>query len=155
VLVGLVSVGVLGAAGVLSPKPDRVTAADVAATASADARDDAPTAEAEIEATHLLIMHKGSARKPDSVTRSKEEARARAAEALKRIRDGEDFNKIVAEYTDEASGKMPGRQPGQLGSFTRKMMVKPFADAAFALKVGQVSDIVETQFGYHVIKRTK
>jgi parvulin-like peptidyl-prolyl isomerase len=97
-------------------------------------------------------MYKGSMRAPATITRTKEEAKARALEGLAKVKKGEDFAKVVAEYSDEPGAAGRG---GALGSFTPDRMVKPFADAAFALKVGQVSGLVETDFGYHVIKRTK
>lgn len=106
----------------------------------------------EIEAAHLLVMHEESRGAPKAVARTREEAKARAEEALERIRDGEDFGTIVEEYTDEPGG---AARQGALGRFARGMMVKPFSDAAFALDVGEVSEVVETPFGFHVIKRTE
>lgn len=106
----------------------------------------------EIAAAHLLVMHKDSRGASKAITRTREEAKARAEEALARIRAGEDFGAIVEEYTDEPGG---AERRGELGRFTRGMMVKPFADAAFALEVGEVSEVVESSFGFHVIKRTE
>ncbi len=76
----------------------------------------------------------------------------RAPEALLKIRGGAPFEEVVKEYTDEPGGAERG---GDLGVFDRATMVKPFADAAFALKVGEVSEVIETKYGYHVIKRTE
>ena len=105
-----------------------------------------------VSASHLLVQYKGSLRAGANVTRTKEEAKKRAEEALAKARKGAAFEKIVAEYTDEPGGAARG---GKLGTFPRQAMVKPFADAAFALKPGQISDLVETDFGYHVILRTE
>jgi len=106
----------------------------------------------EIAAAHLLVMHKDSKGAPKAITRTREEAKARAEEALERIRKGEDFATIVEEYTDEPGG---AARRGDLGRFMRGTMVKPFSDAAFALDVGEVSEVVETPFGFHVIKRSE
>ncbi|HWT00552.1 MAG TPA: peptidylprolyl isomerase [Pyrinomonadaceae bacterium] len=76
-------------------------------------------------------------------------ARTQAEEILKRARSGEDFKKLAGEYTTEPGGK---EREGDLGWFGRGQMVKPFEDAAFALQAGQISDIVESDFGYHIIK---
>jgi hypothetical protein len=69
---------------------------------------------------------------------------------LKRARAGEDFDKLAKENSDEPGAKESG---GDLGWFGRGRMVKQFEDAAFALKDNEISDIVESQFGYHIIQR--
>jgi len=71
---------------------------------------------------------------------------------MARARKGDDFAKLADEGSDDPSAKM---NHGALGKFTRERMVKPFADAAFALRPGDVSTLVETPFGFHVIKRTE
>jgi hypothetical protein len=105
-----------------------------------------------IVAQHLLVMYKGSKNAPKSVTRSKDEARLRAHEALDLIKKGQDFDKVVAAYTDEPGG---AQKRGDLGRFSRTMMVRSFSDAAFALEVGQVSTVIESPFGFHVIRRNQ
>jgi parvulin-like peptidyl-prolyl isomerase len=86
------------------------------------------------------------------MTRTKAEARVRADEALARARAGENFGALVKEYSDEPGA---AEREGALGRFPAHAMVKPFSDAAFRLQVGEISDIVESQFGYHVILRTE
>ena len=150
VLIALVTVGILGAAGVFGhKKADGPTAADVP-TPTPSSQAEAPTGS--IAAQHLLVQYKGAARAAPSVTRTKEEAKQRAEEAYAKAKKGEDFDKLVEEYSDEPGAK---QRKGKLGSFTRDRMVAPFSNAAFALEVGEISKVVETPFGFHVIKRTE
>ncbi len=104
----------------------------------------------QVGARHILVMHNESTAKPEAITRTRAEARQRAQEALLKIRGGANFEEMVKLYTDEPGG---AERSGDLGVFDRSTMVKPFADAAFALKVGEVSEVVETKYGYHIIKR--
>jgi NIMA-interacting peptidyl-prolyl cis-trans isomerase 1 len=106
----------------------------------------------QIGAKHLLVMHDESAMKPPEIHRTREQARLRAQEALLKIRGGAVFEEVVKQYTDEPGGVERG---GDLGVFDKKSMVAPFSDAAFHLKVGEVSEVVETKYGFHGIKRTE
>ncbi|APR84716.1 Peptidyl-prolyl cis-trans isomerase PpiD [Minicystis rosea] len=106
----------------------------------------------QIGAKHILVMHNDSQAKPPNLSRTRDEAMKRAQEGLLKIRGGANFDEMVKQYTDEPGG---AERAGDLGVFDRGTMVKPFADAAFALKVGEVSEIVETKFGFHIIKRTE
>jgi parvulin-like peptidyl-prolyl isomerase len=98
------------------------------------------------------VAYQGALRAAPTITRTKDEAKKRADQVLARAKKGEDFGKLADELSDDPSAKM---NHGALGRFTQTTMVKPFADAAFALKPGEVSGIVETPFGFHVIKRTE
>lgn len=120
----------------------------------ADLVEDIPQAEApdEISASHILISYQGATRADAKITRTKEEAKTRAGEALAKARaEGADFVALAKEYSDGPSGP----NGGDLGAFGKGAMAQPFEEAAFKLKVGEISDVVETDFGFHVIKRTK
>ena len=80
---------------------------------------------------------------------TKEEARKKAADLLARARKGEDFAKLAKENSDDPGSKDKG---GEYDFFGRGRMVPEFEKAAFALKPGEISDLVETQFGFHIIK---
>ena len=73
-----------------------------------------------------------------------------ALQILDRIKKGEKFGKLAKEFSvDSGSAK----RDGNLGYFGRGMMVKPFEEVAFKLEVGQISEPVKSEFGYHIIKR--
>jgi peptidyl-prolyl cis-trans isomerase NIMA-interacting 1 len=142
------------------PAPERAAAtppssATAAATATAPtppppAATAAPSNE-RVSASHILVAYKGSRRAAPTITRTKDEAKKRAEQLLARARKGDDFGQLARENSDDPTAKA---RSGDLGSFDRSMMVKEFSDAAFSLKPGQVSAVVETDFGFHIIKRT-
>jgi NIMA-interacting peptidyl-prolyl cis-trans isomerase 1 len=144
-----------------SPPPSVTTfaappsAAAPSASIFAPAPAPAPTATAaptQIAAQHILVAYRGAERAPSGVTRSKAQAKARAAEADTKAKAGEDFTALVAEYSDDPGAK---ERLGSLGKFSRDKMDKSFSDAAFMLRLDEVSDVVETRFGFHVIKRNQ
>lgn len=138
--------------GAPPPAADEPAAAAEKAPEPAPAAPTPPPEEPKVAASHVLIQYKGSMRAGPNITRSKEEAKKLAAEIAQKAKKGQDFAGLAKQYSDEPGAK---DRAGNLGKFSRGMMVKPFADAAFALKPGDVSDIVETDFGFHVIKRTE
>jgi parvulin-like peptidyl-prolyl isomerase len=105
----------------------------------------------QIGAAHILVAYKGSERAKPEIARTKAEALKRAKEVQAKAAKGSDFAKLAQEYSDGPTAT----RGGDLGKFEKRSMVKPFADAAFALDVGKVSDVVETKFGFHVIQRTE
>ena len=87
----------------------------------------------KIRCSHILVQKHGE-----------------ALAVLERLKKGENFANLAKELSiDKGSGK----RGGDLGSFGRGMMVKPFEEAAFKLERGQISEPVKTEFGYHIIKR--
>jgi parvulin-like peptidyl-prolyl isomerase len=117
--------------------------------AAAAPAEEAPTT---IAAQHILVAYKGAKGAAKTITRSKADAKKRAEEALAKAKKGDDFSALVKDYSDEPGA---AARQGNLGKFARGAMVKPFEDAAFALKVGEISGVVETDFGFHVIKRNQ
>lgn len=101
----------------------------------------------EVKATHILFLVPAGA--SEKVVKEKEAA---AKAAIERANKGEDFTKLAVELSEEPGAKQRG---GDLGFFSKEQMVPEFANAAFAQKVGSVSEApVRTKFGWHVIKVT-
>jgi len=97
----------------------------------------------EVSASHILIKA-GEKATPEEKQKAKEKIDALRARAM----SGEDFAKLAKENSEDSSAS----NGGDLGSFGKGQMVKPFEDVAFSLEKGQISPVVETQFGYHIIK---
>ncbi len=97
----------------------------------------------QIKASHILI--KVDAKADEA---KKAEARKKIEEVQQKLKDGGDFTALAKEYSEGPSSA----KGGDLGYFRRGQMVKPFEEAALALKPNEVSDVVETRFGYHLIK---
>jgi peptidyl-prolyl cis-trans isomerase D len=104
-----------------------------------------------VKARHILVSFSGARNASGSgALRTKSDAKKRAEDIAKQAKAaGADFAKLATTMTDETSGKNRG---GDLGFFVREDMVKEFSDAAFAMAPGQVSGVVESPFGFHVIK---
>jgi len=99
----------------------------------------------QIQASHILFMVQEGATDADRAAKRKD-----AEEALTQLQGGADFAVVATEHSDCPSSS----KGGDLGSFGRGQMVPPFEEVAFALKPGEMSGIVETRFGYHIIKVT-
>jgi hypothetical protein len=103
-----------------------------------------------ISARHILIQYMGSRSAEASIVRTREQARSVSEEVLRRLKSGEDFARLAVEFSDEPGA---GSRGGALGRFGHGKWVPEFDTAAFALKPGEISGIVETPFGFHVIQR--
>ena len=107
---------------------------------------------AKIGVRHVLVKYRGAKNAPAGVTRTREEACLRAAKARDELRAGAELDDVVKRYSEEAGAATRG---GSIGTVERHELAKPFADAAFELAVHQLSDVVETEFGFHVIFRAE
>jgi peptidyl-prolyl cis-trans isomerase C len=101
----------------------------------------------QVRASHILISVPQGADGP-----TKDAARKRAEGVLKQIKAGGDFAALAKEHSQDPGSAING---GDLGLFQRGQMVPPFDQAAFTLKPGSTSELVETQFGYHIIRVTE
>jgi peptidyl-prolyl cis-trans isomerase C len=97
----------------------------------------------QIKASHILIKVE-----PTADDSAKAAARKKIEGVRKQLSAGDDFAELAKEYSEGPSGP----KGGDLGYFSRGQMVKPFEEAAFSMQVDQVSNVVETRFGYHLIK---
>jgi len=108
----------------------------------------------KVRASHILVKHTESRRpsswRQDTITRTKDEAWELIAEYRHQIESGSSFEALATEASDCSSAK----HSGDLGYFGPGKMQKPFEDAAFALQVGEISDIIDTESGLHIIQRT-
>jgi peptidyl-prolyl cis-trans isomerase C len=98
-----------------------------------------------VRASHILIAFAS-----DADEAAKKAARAKIDEILKRAKGGEDFATLAQQNSQDGSAA----QGGDLDFFPKEKMVAPFGEVAFGLKTGEISDVVTTQFGYHIIKTT-
>ncbi len=98
----------------------------------------------QVKARHILFMLAENASKEEE-----EKVRQKATAVLEQARTGADFAELAKKNTEDPSGKENG---GDLGYFSQGQMVKPFEDAAFKLKKDEISGLVRTSFGYHIIK---
>lgn len=161
-LVGLLVLAAFAAACEQKPKPASLaTPSAPPATASAVAAASAPAPDeeeeeegepTEIAAQHILVAYRGAKNAPRSVTRTKAEAKQRAEEVLVEARAKQKtFADLAAEYSDDPTKS----SLGNLGKFPKDKMVPAFSEPAFKLKVNQISEVVETEFGFHIIKRNQ
>ncbi|MDT8317336.1 MAG: SurA N-terminal domain-containing protein [bacterium] len=99
------------------------------------------TIPAKVKARHILVKF----------GENREEARIKAEELLARVNNGEDFAMLAADHSEDAASASKG---GDLGFFGRGDMVKPFEDAAFSMKKGETSPLIESIYGFHIINIT-
>jgi len=114
----------------------------------------------QVRARHILLKHTGSRNPMDrarnkQITRSAEEAEKGVRQFLEQVRaDPSKFAEIAAEFSECGSSQKGGGEAGDLGFFGPGDMQKPFEDATYALKVGEISDVFTTDSGYHIVQRT-
>jgi parvulin-like peptidyl-prolyl isomerase len=102
----------------------------------------------QVRASHILLMYQGSQR--STATRTKQAAETEIGTIKTQLEGGADFADLARKHSDCPSSA----KGGDLGTFGRGQMVGPFEQAAFGLPVGGTSGVVETGFGFHIIRRT-
>lgn len=125
------------------PGGECLEAATAERTPSADAPD-------KIGVSHILIRHNDLDR--DATELSREEACLRALEALEKLKSGGDFDEVASEYSDERGVDTRGASLGTVG---RDEVHESFANAAWSLEVDELSYVVESKSGFHIILRTE
>lgn len=102
----------------------------------------------EVDVSHIIVTFEGASGAPDGLKRTKQEALTRIQELKRLLSTGSSFEQLARTSSDGPSAKDSGR----LGVITRGQMPPPFEQVAFSLEAGKVSDVVETPFGYHLIR---
>jgi parvulin-like peptidyl-prolyl isomerase len=125
----------------LKPKKEDLPIAPDSIAAYWSARPLEFTEPARARVHHVLI------RAPEGASRA--DARKKALQARERIKKGEDFGAVAREVSEDPTSAAKG---GDLGELTRGAVVKEFGDAAFAIPIGEISEPVETRFGYHILR---
>lgn len=150
----VLSAAACGGASAPAPAPALPAAPSSPAAAclalAATPRAKKPGEPAKIGVKHVLVKYAGAKNASPAITRTREDACLRALQARDALRSGTELEAVVKEYSDEAGAVSRG---GSLGPVERKDVVGAFGDAAFELSVGEFSDVVETDFGFHVISR--
>jgi peptidyl-prolyl cis-trans isomerase C len=123
----------------------KVTVSDKDIKAYYDSHTDSFKKSEQVRASHILIKVD-----PQADKSKKAKAREKLEGIQQKVDKGEDFGALAKKHSEGPSAS----KGGDLGYFERGQMAKPFEEASFALKPGEVSDIVETRFGYHLIKVT-
>jgi peptidyl-prolyl cis-trans isomerase NIMA-interacting 1 len=152
--VGLVVLGLLGCGGTQSKGSSHGAKAGsskekdclAAAASHAEPKPDAP---AHISVSHILVRHAELAR-PEGATRTRGQACLRALEALEKLKDRVSWSEVVADYSDA-----PGPNEGKLGRVAKEDLDPAFAAVAFSLDVDEISYVVESFRGFHIIMRTQ
>lgn len=143
--------GVTDADGAAAPSAAAPTSAEEQCLAAAGApRTPKAGSPDKVSFKQILIHSVASKRPKEGVTRSREQACLRAAEARDKMKAGGDFDALVDEYSDEAGASS---RAGLSSGIPVADLVPPVADAALALDVMQMSDVVESEHGFHLILR--
>lgn len=120
----------------------KVTPADVKAFFKSIPKDSLPYIDSEVQVAQIV-------KKPPISDEEKQRVKDKLKEIKSRVNNGEDFGTLAFLYSEDPGS---ARENGELGFMTRTMLVPEFARVLFSMKLGEVSDIVETQYGYHLIQ---
>ncbi len=123
---------------------DKVTLSDAKARSYYKEHSESFKTPEMIRARHILIKTD-----PSATDEEKKKIKARAEEILEKLKKGEDFAKLASEVSEDPGTKAKG---GDLDFFPKGTMIPAFEEAAFSLKPGEMSGLVETEYGYHIIK---
>lgn len=102
----------------------------------------------QVRASHILICYEGAANCEDTISREEAEQKIKA---LREEATPQNFDRLARENSTEPAAAQSG---GDLGFFSKGQMVQPFDDVVFGMKVGEISDVVETDFGFHIIYKS-